>query len=261
MPEQIKIMLDAGHYGSRNKSPGVPEYSEAVRMWKLHLLLKSELESYGFFVETTRENQKKDLSVTKRGKLAKGFDLFISLHSNAVGSYMSTTDRVDVYAPYDNINDSHALAARLGGAVAQVMGIEESYVKTRKGDNGEYYGVLRGARSAGCPLYYLIEHSFHTNERAARWLLDDNNLLALAKAEAAILAEYFGMRTKYSLGDVNGDGEVNEYDYMLIKRAVLGTYELSEEQQEAADINQDGKINEYDYILAKRIVLGTYTLK
>lgn len=36
-----------------------------------------------------------------------------------------------------------------------------------------------------------MEHSFHTNEHAARWLLDQNNLDKLAKMEADILADYF----------------------------------------------------------------------
>lgn len=252
-----RILLDAGHYDKLNQSPGVPEYYEAVQMWKLHLLLKTALEKYGFSVSVTREDQKKDLALKKRGMLAKDHELFLSLHTNAVGKYMSDTDRVDIYAPYDNVNESHSLAARIGGAVAQIMGIEKSYVKTKKGSNGECYGVLRGAREAGCTLYYLLECSFHTNERAARWLLNENNLKLLAEGIAAVIAEYFGIKTEYTVGDVNFDGKVDKYDYMLIKRAVLGTYELSEAEKVAADINQDGVVDKYDYILAKQIVLGT----
>ena len=42
-------------------------------------------------------------------------------------------------------------------------------------------------------LYLLIEHSFHTNTAAAKWLSQDGNLEKLADAEAELLAEHFGV--------------------------------------------------------------------
>ena len=42
-----KICLDAGHYGTYNRSPAIEEYTEAERMWSLHLLLGKELEKTG----------------------------------------------------------------------------------------------------------------------------------------------------------------------------------------------------------------------
>ena len=40
-----------------------------------------------------------------------------------------------------------------------------------------------------------IEHSFHTNTKATKWLSEDANLDKLAVAEAEILAEFFGMES------------------------------------------------------------------
>ena len=48
---KIKICLDAGHYGKYNQSPAVSKYYESDMAWKLHLLLKKELEAYGIEVE------------------------------------------------------------------------------------------------------------------------------------------------------------------------------------------------------------------
>lgn len=62
---------------------------------------------------------------------------------------------------------------------------------------------------------------------------------------------------EFVTGDLNGDGKINSTDYMLLKRAVLLTYALREEQKAAADVNGDGKINSTDYMLLKRAVLGT----
>jgi len=64
--------------------------------------------------------------------------------------------------------------------------------------------------------------------------------------------------TEAVLGDVDGDDDVDATDYVLVKRAVLKTYELSEEQFAVADIDGDGDVDVTDYVLVKRMVLGTY---
>ena len=61
-------------------------------------------------------------------------------------------------------------------------------------------------------------------------------------------------------GDVNGDGKVNSKDYMMVKRQVLGTYELDFFGQEAAKISGGETIGARDYMMLKRYVLGTYEL-
>ncbi len=255
----IKIMLDAGHFGKRNRSPVVPEYFESERMWVLCELLEKELSKYGFQVAKTRSLQEKDLAVYSRGKKAKGYDLFISLHSNAVSGNKSA-DWVDVYYAFDNLNNSRELASALANAIAELMQASKGRVITRKssGGNTEYYGVLRGARAAGCPFYYIIEHSFHTNEKAARWLMSDENLQRLAAVEAAVIASYYGVELQKTEGDVNGNGRLDSTDLAMIKRALLGSFKLGEEQTAAADINGDGKLTSADYAMAKRKYLGTF---
>lgn len=245
-------MLDAGHYGSYNQSPVVPEYWESKRMWTLCEYLASELSAYGFEVRKTRTDINENPEVYIRGRKSEGCDMFISLHSNAAEK--ESVNRVDVYAAYDNLNDSHILAQSLASAVSELMGASGGYVKTRKSEKGnfDYYGVLRGARAAGCPLFYLIEHSFHTNEVSARWLIEDKNLRRLAVIEAAVIAEFYGMEPRFIKGDINMNGELDSLDVNLIKRAYFGTFELTEGQEKIADMNENGKLDSLDYILAKR---------
>ena len=65
----------------------------------------------------------------------------------------------------------------------------------------------------------------------------------------------------YLPGDMDNNGKINTLDYALIKRYVMGTLELDENELKRADINGDGKVNVADYTIAKRIVLGTYEQK
>ncbi|MCI9121165.1 MAG: hypothetical protein HFG00_06520 [Oscillibacter sp.] len=189
---KIKICLDAGHTGSKyNQSPVVKSYYESSMVWALHLKLKGKLEARGFEVVTTRPNIDTALDVYDRGKAAKGCDLFLSLHSNACGT--ESVDYPVVYRAYDNRNDADVLAWGFARMIGQRMGTKQAGRSAirKNSAGGEYYGVMRGARAAGVPLYLLVEHSFHTNTAAAKWLLEEKNLELLAEAEAGILAAYF----------------------------------------------------------------------
>jgi N-acetylmuramoyl-L-alanine amidase len=175
-------------------------------MWKLHLLLKKYLEELGAEVILTRLNQSVDKALEKRGMTAKDCDLFLSLHSNAVGNYMN--ELIDYVAVYHLTNDtttecddiSAEIAKVLAPVIADVMGIKQGYrVLTRQagydrnGDgimNDNYYAVLHGARKVETPGL-ILEHSFHTNSNTVAWLLNDANLDRLARAEAEAIAGYF----------------------------------------------------------------------
>lgn len=61
-------------------------------------------------------------------------------------------------------------------------------------------------------------------------------------------------------GDVTGDGIIDARDYILAKRAVLGTYQLTAEQRAAMDVDANGKVGTRDYILIKRHVMKTYVI-
>ncbi len=61
-------------------------------------------------------------------------------------------------------------------------------------------------------------------------------------------------------GDVTLDGKVDSADYLLLKRAVLGTFTLDKNRRQVADLNGDGTVGSADYLLLKRAVLGTFTL-
>ncbi len=193
---KIKICLDAGHYGKYNQSPVIPEYYESDMAWKLHLKLKKYLEEYGIEVITTRTKQKKDLGLTARGKVAKGCNLFLSIHSNA-----ATKESVDYPVAFVPINGSaDELGEQLAKCIEQIMKTKQSgRAVTRKSEKGnwDYYSVINGAASVGVPGI-ILEHSFHTNTRATEWLMSDSNLDKLAKAEASVIAEYFKVSRKES---------------------------------------------------------------
>lgn len=63
------------------------------------------------------------------------------------------------------------------------------------------------------------------------------------------------------LGDVNNDGKIDQYDYILIKRHYFETRILNSEEIARADVNRDNKVDQFDYILVARHYFGTYVIK
>lgn len=191
-----KVCLDAGHFGKYNRSPVNCDYYESIQMWELHNLLADALKRRGIEVVKTRKAQDKDLALTTRGRMAKGCDLFISLHSNAAGG-----KGVDYPLAIVMLDGSSTdIGMKLAKIVEDQMKTQQAakqIVKAGSG-GGEYYGVLRGAAAVNVPGL-ILEHSFHTNPNAARWLLSKNKLKRLAEAEADCIASYLGAFAPYGI--------------------------------------------------------------
>lgn len=211
-----KILLDAGHFSGYNQSKVYKNYYEGNVMWTLQGLLKKELEAYGFIVGVTRTNRDKDIAVYNRGTMAKGYDMFISLHSNACDT--ESVDRVVIIKGYDQPD---ALPNKFGEELSKIMGVKQKHqIMTRKTNSGdEYYGVLRGAKAVGVANRILIEHGFHTNTATAKWLCDEANLKKIAQAEAKVIANYYGV--KKATTSTNKETTTNK---QTLYRVICGSY-------------------------------------
>lgn len=250
---KYKVCLDAGHCGKYNQSPCNKDYYESDMTWKLHLLLKKALEAKGIEVVTTRLSQAKDLALVSRGKKSKGCHLFLSLHSNATvgGKPDEKTDYPLVIVPVSGKGDE--LGKRLTECIAKIMQTaQKGKYKSRKGINGDWYGVMNGAAQVGT-VGLLIEHSFHTNTRSTNWLLSDANLANLARAEAEVIAKWLGENFRLDEG--------NKSD--TVYRVQAGAYS---DKQNADTMAKKLCASGYKVIVVKsgrlyKVQVGAYTTK
>ncbi len=265
----IKVMIDPGHYSYYNQSPVYAPYWESVMTWKLSNYLREELQALGVHADLTKSSLDEDPSLNDRGFSSKGYDFFISMHSNAGAVSSADQPLAIVYQdlPWTTIDDtSREIGEILAETVTEVMQTNQkgiTYQRKGTGDwdrNGimddEWYSVLFGSRYVGTPGI-LLEHSFHTNYRATLWLYDENNLRKMAKEEAQAIFEYFSEKKALEypelpeIGDINEDGVVNSSDASLIlaEYSVLSTNSPSficGELKSIADVNSDGLIDASD---------------
>ena len=230
-----KILIDAGHYSGYNVSPVHKQYKEGDRMWKLSQYLIAELKAYGFTVGSTKasinaypKDAKGNDAVDKRGAMAKGYDLMLSLHSNACGT--ESVNRAVIIHPMSG--KSKDIAAKLGECVKATMGVSSYQIAQRDYNTGayyydgkarsgkDYYGVIRGAVAQGVQCL-IIEHGFHTNTAVAKWLMSDANLQKLAKAEAKVLADHYGVKKPATATGVIYRVQVGAYSNKANAEAML----------------------------------------
>ncbi|MBE6984298.1 MAG: N-acetylmuramoyl-L-alanine amidase [Ruminococcaceae bacterium] len=196
----MKICLDPGHGEGYNPSPCGFGYAEGTRMYELSLILAEELEKYkdstgeAVTVVNTRKNIRMSPSLYDRAATAKGCDLLLSLHSNAVGNGIS--NGTDYVAVFHSIYDKDkAFAEAMAKAIAETMGTKQrpqALTKINGAGNADYYGIIRHAQTFGVRCL-LLEQSFHTNSATTKWLMNDANLRRLAAAEAAQVANEYNL--------------------------------------------------------------------
>ena len=160
-------------------------------------------------------------------------------------------------------------------------------VVLEKGENeGEYYVIKKfKGNGASTPSVKLEEdqimiaaHSWEGTGVTDPVVGSKANETLLASAEVGNKIVFYGLdvenhtfgiaayakivveEPEYVVGDVNNDTVIDKYDYILVKRVVMGTITLDETQTLAADVNQDGSVDKFDYILIKRSVMGTYVI-
>lgn len=212
--KKYKIVIDPGHGGSDRANRGIGGYIEADGNLLFAGLLRRFL-SDDFDVVLTREKDV-TLSLPTRGRMAKGADMFISVHSDA-GS--TTASGVTVFDSVDLKNED--IAKRVGQACADAMGIKFRGTKEKESTNypGEdYYTVIDTAQDIGCPCVLLIERGFHSNPTEEKLLLNDRVVRDSAIAVANEIKKYFS-RGGTEVGSVFKDVPDDRWSAADIKRA------------------------------------------
>lgn len=196
------ITIDPGH--TKKVNAGVIKgYYEGDAMYKLGKYLADALAEYqGVKIYSTRaENE--NPSLAERGKKAIDTQskVFVSLHSNATSDAETASYVCGFYSVKRKASEK--LCGELVKAVADVM--EEKTTAwsrgalTKKNTSGsDYYGVIRNSVAGNSPVEhsFIIEHGFHTNRKECEFLMKDENLKAIAQAEAKVLAKYFNLKPK-----------------------------------------------------------------
>ena len=96
-------------------------------------------------------------------------------------------------------------------------------------------------------LYYYIETYTDDNGKPEKYRVYIFNEEITVEADAVVI------------GDVNGDGDVNNKDVTMLRRYLVGGWNVSIDEL-AADINGDGDVNNKDVTMLRRYLVGGWNV-
>lgn len=189
-------MLDPGHGGGPAHNRGfkqvdnLPYCNEGdCNYIYAKDFLKPALEKYGFKVDMTRSDIWQNPSLKTRGFMARGYDLLLSVHSNAAGGNVRGVEVWDSTNPKESCK---ALGDKICAYVSDALGTPNRGTKYRKNNSGSnYYGILRLGYAK---KNMIVEHVFHDNLQDAA--VYRKNLDKTANAVAKAIAEFYGLAEK-----------------------------------------------------------------
>lgn len=187
----MKVMIDPGHYSAIvNQSPVDPTYYESATVWVLANYLAESLRSMGVLVGMTRTNIDENPPLVERGKDSQGYDLFVSVHTNATGNSQGS-DVANWPVCFVQVSGaSTEIGERIGKALMPLFNASKYECYSVANAQGtDYYGVLRGAAEVGVPGL-IVEHGFHTCKADVELLKDDAFLRLLAETDAQTIVAY-----------------------------------------------------------------------
>lgn len=178
----LVVCLDPGHGGSDSGASYGSLLEKRINL-ETSQYTKERLEQYGVKVYMTR-NSDVYVGLEARTQFAKdnGCNLFVSQHMNSGGG-----SGTEVYYSLTSYG-RRDLAAKISSKVSSSLGIPNRGAKTRRGENGDYYSVIRTSAAKGIPGM-IVEGAF----------LDGNsnvagNSRAIGYATADAILEYYGYK-------------------------------------------------------------------
>ncbi len=183
---KLVVCIDPGHGGKDDGTDhnGVKEKDKNLEIAKK---LKNHLEKGGATVYMTRTSDE-FVKLTDRTDYAddKNCNLFISIHCN----YSDNSSRrgTEVYYSVKSEYAKKKLASAISKAVSKALDTDNIGAKTRNGDNGDYYAVIRNSAAKGIPGL-IVEHAFVSNTADANALKNEETLEKMATAEAEAILD------------------------------------------------------------------------
>jgi N-acetylmuramoyl-L-alanine amidase len=184
----IRILINAGHGPGKAYNRGALYFNEGDNNYYYSLVLKKELEKYeGIQVDLVRKNINDNPTLAQRAAMGEGYDLYLSIHSNAATPDVRGTE------VWDSVErPNRVLAKAICDVTAELFNHRNRGVKYREGQPGfNWYGELRFNKAKSA---MIVENGFHTNHDDCLFFKNNHKQLAVVQARA--IASFYRLKKK-----------------------------------------------------------------
>lgn len=197
--DEVIIVIDPGHGGiaaEDNTNGGCSYnglYEDDINLITATALV-NELRTYKNTAVYLTRSDDRELSLADRVDYAKSLDadVLISVHYNASDNHMIYGSEIFT-SMYDK---ERAVGYSLAECIRDnwdTSSIPFRGIKTRKGDKGDYYGLIRLGKEAGIPTI-ILEHGYLDNDIDFVHLKDASAWQEMGVRDAKGIAEYYGLK-------------------------------------------------------------------
>lgn len=191
----VTIVIDPGH-GGKNEGTKENGFLEKSMTMVTAQAMYDELSKYDnvevYLTRTTDVN----IDLDKRAEFAASVDadFLFSIHYNASLSHelYGSEVWVSLFAPYNAYGYQFGMVQM---ETMRDMGLFLRGVKTRPGDNGDYYGIIRYSMEQEIPAV-IIEHCHVDEDRDVPFCDSIEKQKAFGRADALSVAKYFGLKSE-----------------------------------------------------------------
>lgn len=227
--DKLVIVIDPGH-GGNNRGTLENNHEEKFMTMTTALAMYNELLKYdGVEVYLTR-TEDVTMSLAERAEFAVSVDadFMFSIHYNASANHELFGSEVWVssVSPYNGYGFQFGYEFL---TEAREMGLLVRGVKTRLGDEGDYYGIIRESVALDLPAL-IIEHCHVDNGRDESYCDSDDDLKNFGIADATAVARYFGLSSR-ELG-------VDYSDHSLVDASATSLNSLTRNDDTEPDVCQ-----------------------
>lgn len=192
--EKLVIVIDPGH-GGENQGTIENNHEEKQMTLTTALAMYDELLKYdGIEVYLTR-TEDVDMDLEERAEFAAEVeaDFLFSIHYNASLNHelYGSEVWVSLFPPYNGYG--YQFGYEFLTAMRE-KGLLVRGVKTRRGNDGDYYGIVRQSVEREIPAV-IIEHCHVDEARDAVYCDSDEKLREFGREDATAVARYFGLKS------------------------------------------------------------------
>lgn len=235
--DKLVVVIDPGH-GGDNRGTLENNHEEKFMTMTTAMAMYNELIKYdGVEVYLTRTEDVK-MSLAERAEFAAGVDadFMFSIHYNASENHELFGSEVWV----SSVSPYNGYGLQFGYEFlteAREMGLLIRGVKTRLGDKGDYYGIIRESVERDLPAV-IIEHCHVDNGRDTDYCDSNEDLVSFGIADATAVARYFGLSSSELGVDYSG--------HSLVDASATSLNSLTKNDDSKPDVCEIALASEYD---------------
>jgi N-acetylmuramoyl-L-alanine amidase len=210
--DPVVIVIDPGHGGENTGTQYLP-IDERYYDMQIAKYLKDYLETYdNVEVYMTHDSAEYDVSFPDRAAFAESVnaDFLFSIHLNMSLNHYYYGSEVWIPSEGELYSKGYSVANEFLTEFEDI-GLFNRGIKTRIGENGDYYAIIRYCAALNIPAV-IVEHCHVDNVNDISHISNQEALKQLALADSNAIAKYFGLVSK--------DGTIDYSNYKTLDVAV-----------------------------------------